>query len=126
MESLLVQRGLVYEVHDGRTDSVPGFVRGIQGLAVDTARTRMLADSVFRFRGLFEADTLVLDPAARQVATSQAAVYLEMAQAAMYRRDQAGVVAALKRANHLSPNSQVAELIRRVEAEGLGRVFPAP
>jgi transmembrane protein TMEM260 (protein O-mannosyltransferase) len=119
MEALLVQRGLVYEVHDGRADSVPGYVRGIQGLAVDTARTRLLADSVFRYRGLFEADTLVLDPAARQVATSQAAVYLELAQAAMYRRDQAGVVAALRRANHLSPNPQVAELIRRVEAEGL-------
>lgn len=126
MDALLVQRGLVYEVFDGRPDSVPGFTPGIQGLRVDTARTRALAEEVFRYRGLFEADTLVLDPAARQVATSLAAVFLELAQAQVARRDAARTLVYLRRANHLNPSAELAEIIRRVDSEGLDRVFPRP
>src|SRR5574341_591560 len=117
LEPLLVQRALVYEVFDGRPDTVPGFAAGLERVRVDTARTRALADEVFRYRGLFEADTLALDAAARQIASSLAAVYIELAQAQLGRGDWARALPYLRRANHLNPSRQLDEYVRRIEAE---------
>jgi len=86
---------------------------------VDTTMTRLLARDVYRYAGLFDVDTLQLDPAARQLAASLARPYLELAQAAIVRHDQEGTINDLRRALHLMPNRQLAALLARVESEGL-------
>jgi hypothetical protein len=124
LDRSVVQRGLAYEV-TVRADSAPGVVRGVQGDLVDTAATRVLAVDVFRYTGLFEADTLVLEPAARQVVSALARPWLELAQAAILRRDQDATLGYLRRALHLMPTPALLNLVQRIEAEGLDALAPA-
>ena len=118
----IVLQGLAWKVA-ARPDTVKRFVPGIQGPMVDSARSRVLADSVFQFGELFTVDSLDLDPAAQQVATSFSVVFIELGNAAAVRNDQAGALAALRRANHLNPSPALADIIRRIETEGVQSLF---
>jgi hypothetical protein len=102
LDSQLVFQGLVFTVVPG-ADTVSHWMRGIQRTRVDTARTRLLVDSVFEYGKLFSVDTLQLEPAAELVARSFALPYLELAQAARLRGDSARADAYLRRAYHLNP-----------------------
>jgi hypothetical protein len=119
----LVLQGLAYAVFPGRPDTLKRLVPGIQGTMVDPARTALLADSVFLYGGLFAADSLDLDPAARQVATSLSIPLLELGNAAAGRGDQAGTLGYLRRAYHLNPSPPLADIIERVETEGVQSLF---
>ncbi len=119
----LVAQGLAYAVFPGRPDTVKRFVAGIQGTMVDPARSALLADSVFRYGGLFAADSLDLEPAARQIATSLSIPFLELGNAAARRRDQPRALAYLRRAYHLNPSRPLADVIHRVETEGVQSLF---
>jgi len=111
LEPWLLQRGLVFQVMPARPDTGATVVVGLQGMLVDLARTERLVDSRFRFGRLFAADTLVLDPAARQVTTSLALVYLELGRAYGERGDGSKALAYLRRAYLLSPNPSLARVI---------------
>jgi len=118
----LAMQGLVFKVVP-RADTVKRFVRGIQGTAVDSARTTLLVDSVFQYGKLFAVDTLELEPAADQVATSFAVAFLELGNAAALRGDQRQALAYLRRGYHLNPSPALADVLRRIETEGLGSLF---
>ena len=120
----LVLQGLAYTVFPGRPDTVKRYVPGIQGTMVDPTRTAFLADSVFRYGGLFAAaDLRDLDPAARQVTTSLSIPFLELGNAAAIRRDRAAALAYFRRAYHLNPSEALADIIRRVETGGVESLF---
>ena len=123
LDQHLVAQGLAYSVFPGRPDTIKRFTPGIQGTMLDTARTALLVDSVFRFGGLFAADSLDLEPAARQVATSFSIPFLELGNAAAQRRDQPRALAYLRRAYHLNPTPALAEVIRQVETKGVQSLF---
>jgi hypothetical protein len=123
LDQHLVAQGLAYSVLPGRPDTVKRFVPGIQGTMLDTARTRLLVDSVFRYGALFAADTLDLEPAARQVASSLSIPFLELGNAAAQRRDQPRALAYLRRAYHLNPTPALADVIRQVETKGVESLF---
>jgi hypothetical protein len=114
-----VQRGLVYEVFNGLPDSMPGFPRGLQGIPVDTARTRFLADSVFRYAELDRGAPSRLEPSARQIATTLGTPLLEMAQARAAAGDSVGTLSYLRRAYQLAPSGALADVIRQVESAGV-------
>src|SRR6266581_4346515 len=118
----LVFQVLVFKVAP-RADSTRRFLRGIQGPMVDTARTRMLVDSVFQWGRLFRADSLELEPAAQQVATSFATPFLELGNAAAVRGDQRRTLDYLRRAYHLNPSQALAAIIHRVETQGVQSLF---
>ena len=118
----LVYQGLVFKVV-ARADTVRQGTYGIQGTMVDSARTRLLVDSVFQFGKLFSVDSLVLEPAAQQVATSFSVAFLELGNAAAVRGDQREALARLRRAYHLNPTRALADVIRRVETEGVQSLF---
>jgi hypothetical protein len=123
LDRFFVQRGLVYEVLDGSPDAVPGFPPGLQGIAVDTARTRLLVDSVYRYARLSGDRAARLEPSARQIATTLATPLLELAQARVAAGDSAGTLSYLRRAYELAPSEPLAGAIRTVEtagASGLG------
>jgi hypothetical protein len=120
LDRSLLQRGLGYWI-TVQPESLPGTIRGVNGDVVDTLMTRRLADSVYRYAALLDAatDTRALDPAARQLASALARPWLELAQAAILRRDQAQTIAGLERAVKLMPNSQLLQFLGRIRAEGL-------
>ena len=118
----LVYEGLVFKVV-ARADTVRQGTYGIQGTMVDSARTSLLVDSVFQFGKLFSVDSLVLEPAAQQVATSFSVAFLELGNAAAVRGDQREALARLRRAYHLNPTRALADVIRRVETEGVQSLF---
>jgi transmembrane protein TMEM260 (protein O-mannosyltransferase) len=117
LDRYVVQRGLAQELVP-EPEKWPHTIRGVQGM-VDTLTTRILAADVFRYSRLIEADTLVLEPAARQVTSAMARPWLELAQAAILRHNQAATIGYLRRAVHLMPNPQLAALLHRIETEGL-------
>jgi hypothetical protein len=118
----LVFQGLVFKVYP-QADTVKHWVRGIQGTMVDSARTSLLADSVFQYGKLFAVDTLELDPAAQQVTSSFSVTYLELGNAAAVREDQRQALAYLRRAYHLNPSPSLKDIIRRIETEGVKALF---
>jgi hypothetical protein len=83
----------------------------------------VLVDSVFSWGKLFEPDTLVLEPAAQQVATSFSVPFLELGNAAVQRGDQRQALSYLRRSYHLSPSKALADVIRRIETEGVQSLF---
>ncbi|MEX2156029.1 MAG: DUF2723 domain-containing protein [Gemmatimonadales bacterium] len=118
----VVLQGFAFKVFP-KADTVKHWVHGIQGTMVDSARTALLVDSVFQYGGLFAVDTLDLEPAARQLATSFSVVYLELGNAAALRGDQPRALAYLRHAYHLNPSRQLAEIVRRIETEGVRSLF---
>ncbi|HKA60480.1 MAG TPA: DUF2723 domain-containing protein [Gemmatimonadales bacterium] len=111
LDSQLVFQGLVFRVVP-RADTVTRWPEGIQRTKVDTARTRVLADSVFRYGNLFLVDTLKLEPAAQLVARSFSVPFLELGNGARMRGDTAHARAYLRRAYHLNPSQPLADLLR--------------
>lgn len=108
-----VFQGMAFKVVP-RADTVRHYVRGIQGTMVDSARTRVLVDSVFRFDRMFGRDSLELEPAAQQVAISFSVPFLELGNAAAVRHDKPEALAYLARAYHLNPSAALADFIRRL------------
>ena len=104
LDSQLVFQGLVFRLSP-RADTVSRWVRGgdRQDTTVDTARTRLLVDSVFQYGKLFSVETLGLEPAAEQVARSLAVSFVELANAARIRGDSARASFYFQRAHHLNP-----------------------
>ncbi len=118
----LAFQGLVFKVVP-RADTVHRFLRGVQGTMVDSTRTRVLVDSVFLFGKLFAPDSLELEPAAQQVATSFSAALLELGNAAVARGDQPRALDYLRRSYHLNPSKSLAAVLRRIETEGVQSLF---
>ncbi len=118
----LVYRGLVFKVVPG-AETARRWVDGVQGTKVDSALMRVLVDSVFQYGKLFTVDSLVLEPAAQQVARSFSIAFLELGNAAAVRGDQRETLDRLRRAYHLNPNQALADVIRRVATEGVESLF---
>ena len=118
----LVFRGLVFKVVP-RADTMRTWLNGVQGTMVDSATTRRLVDSVFAYGKFFEVDSLVLEPAAQQVARSFSIAFIELGNAAALRGDPRETAARFRRAHHLNPTPALEELIRRVETEGVQSLF---
>ena len=118
----LVFQGLVFKIVP-RADTARRFARGIQGTMVDSARTAVLVDSVFQWGKMFGPDSLELEPAAQQVATSFSVAFLELGNAAAVRGDQRRALDYLRRAYHLNPSKALADVIRRLETEGVQSLF---
>ena len=118
----LVFRGLVFKVVPG-ADTMRTWLNGVQNTMVDSATTRRLVDSVFSFGKFFAVDSLDLEPAAAQVARSFSIPFLELGNAAALRDDPRETAARFRRAHHLNPTPPLAELIRRVETEGVQSLF---
>jgi len=122
MDPHLVFQGLAFKVVP-RPDTVRRFVRGMQGTMVDSTRTRVLVDSVFTFGKMFGPDSLELEPAADQVALSFSVPFLELGNLAAARGDQRQAVAYFRRAYHLNPSKALADVITRIETQGVQSLF---
>ena len=87
---------------------VPGSVLGV---ALDLGRTDTLVNQVYRYSGLFTADTLELDPTDRNIAVNLSLPFLALGQGFEVRGDRDRAVEALRKGYHLSPDTNLRHVI---------------
>jgi Protein O-mannosyl-transferase TMEM260-like len=104
----MASEGLMIRVHlTAPPDSSKLVAGSVLGIPVNVPRTDSLVNHVYRYAGLFEADTLVLDPTTRNIATNLSLPFLALGQGLEVFGDRDGAVAALRRGYHLSPNADL-------------------
>jgi hypothetical protein len=105
LQRYMASEGLVIRVHvDAPPDSSALVAGSVLGIPINMPRTDSLVNHVYRYAGLFDADTLALDPTARNIALNLSLPFLALGQGwdAWGYRERA--VEYLRQANHLSPN----------------------
>jgi hypothetical protein len=110
----IVREGLAFRLY---ADSVPELSRlgaGFDGFPVDIERTDALANDVYRYAGLFEADTNSLDPTERRIAANIGSMLLALGSAYDSVGDRQGALESLERADHLMPGSGIRDFIESV------------
>jgi len=108
----MVSQGLVLRVFlDPPPDSsrwVPGSVLGV---ALDVGRTDTLVNRVYRYAGLFDADTLELDPTHRNIAVNLSLPFLSLGQGWEALGDRQRALENLRKGYHLSPDTNLKSVI---------------
>ena len=107
----LVQEGLAYRLYSDERPDGSRVVDSGGGIPIDLARTDSLAWDVFRYAGLFEADSLDLDPTNRRIATNMGTMFIALAQAHDTVGNRESAVKNLERAYHLIPSPRIREAI---------------
>ncbi|UCD23801.1 MAG: hypothetical protein JSW51_12310, partial [Gemmatimonadota bacterium] len=97
-EALLLRLNVVSEPDTSRLG--PGVYSNVP---VDVPRTDSLAWNVYRYSGLFDVDSLDLDPTNRNIATNLSFPYYSLGQAYLVRGDSERSRENFLRALHLSP-----------------------
>jgi hypothetical protein len=118
----MATEGLMIRVHLAAPPDSSRLVPGsVLGIPVDVPRTDSLVHHVYRYAGLFEADTLDLDPTTRHITTNLSLPFLALGQGleAFGQRDRA--LAALRRGYHLAPNPDLRAVL---EALALPPLMP--
>jgi hypothetical protein len=116
--------GLVLRVHlDGPPDTSALVAGSVLGVPVNVPRTDSLVTLIYRYAGLFEADTLALEPTARNIALNLSLPFLALGQGFEVRGDRARAVESLAKAYHLAPNPDlrmVLDALRETPLQLLG------
>jgi len=104
----MVSEGLMIRVHLAAAPDSAALVPGsVLGIPVNVPRTDSLVHHVYRYAGLFDVDTLALDPTTRNIATNLSLPFLALGQGleVFGYRDRA--VEALRKGYHLAPNADL-------------------
>jgi hypothetical protein len=97
--------GLVLRVHLDEPPDTNTLVAGsVLGVPVNVPRTDSLVNLIYRYAGLFEVDSLKLEPTARNIALNLSLPFLALGQGFEVRGDRARAVESLGKAYHLAPN----------------------
>ena len=113
LHQYLTSEGLVLRVNAVNAPDSTSLVHGtVLGLPVNLPRTDSLVNFIYRYAGLFEADSLDLDPTNRNIATNLSLPFLTLGQAYEMLGEREKSVEYLRRGYHLSPDSDLAGLIQ--------------
>jgi hypothetical protein len=111
----LTQEGLVFRLHTATPPDSTRLAAGLFGVPIDIPRTDSLAWSVYRYAGLLEADTLVLDPTSRSIAINLSYPFYGLGNAYETVGDVPRAIENLKRGYQLQPVPEMGSLITAVE-----------
>jgi hypothetical protein len=104
----MASEGLMIRVHLAAPPDSTTLVAGsVLGIPVNVPRTDSLVHHIYRYAGLFQADTLDLDPTNRNIATNLSLPFLALGQGleVFGYRDRA--IEALRKGYHLAPNADL-------------------
>jgi hypothetical protein len=116
LEEYFTQQGILFRLNVEEAPDSTRLQPGIMGVLVDIPRADSLVWNVYRYAGLLEADTVVLDPTSRNIATNLSYAIFSLGQAYMLAGDEEKALRNLRRANHLAPSAQAASIIGGMEA----------
>jgi hypothetical protein len=107
----MTQEGLVLRIYGSEPPDSSRLAPGLLGIPVDVPRTEQLVWEVYRYAGLLEADTLILDPTNSNIATNLSIPALSLGQAYEFLGDRQKSIKNLELAYQLSPSRQLKEVI---------------
>jgi hypothetical protein len=107
----MVQEALVLRLYAEREPDLSRLGEGLLSVPVDLPRTDSLVNHVYRYAGLFEADSLDLDPTNRNIASNLSLPYLTLYHAYDALGDRERSLENLRRAYHLSPSRQLKQIL---------------
>ena len=116
LEEYFTQEGILFKLNVQSPPDSANLQPGIMGVPVDIPRADSLLWSVYRYAGLLEADTVILDPTSRNIATNLSYAIFSLGQAYLLAGDEEKALQNLRRANHLAPSAQAASIIGGMEA----------
>ena len=111
----LTQEALVLKLHAAQPADTSRLSQGLLGVPLDVPRTDTLANQIYRYAGLFEADSLDLDPTNRNIAANLALPFISLGQAAQLKGLDQASLESYRKGYHLSPTRQLAQVIAMVE-----------
>jgi len=115
LDAYVKQEGLNFKLMNDSLVPGPNFVPSLFGM-VDIERTRVLTQEVYRYGGLFTVDTLRLDPTDDNIAGNLAFPLLALGDAYRQTGNLAEMQRAYERAQHLSPNPELQNLLAQLRA----------
>jgi hypothetical protein len=117
----LIQEGLGLRLYSSGWPDSTRLAPGLFQVPVDVPRTDSLAWDLYRYGGMFEADTLALAPTSRNIAVNLSYPFYTLAQAYEVLGQRERAQENLRRALHLQPIPGIAQLL-----EAGADVFQAP
>ncbi|MBI2073567.1 MAG: hypothetical protein HYT81_11180, partial [Gemmatimonadetes bacterium] len=113
LQPYLTQQGLALKLHVAEPPDSSRLGPGLAGFPpVDVPRTDSLVWHVYRYAELMEADTLVLEPTARNIATNLSIPPLTLGQTYQLRGDHARSMKNFEFAYKLGPCPELGQVIR--------------
>lgn len=116
----MVSEGLVIRVHLAAPPDSTTLVAGsVLGIPVNVPRTDTLVNQIYRYAGLFDVDTLRLDPTTRNIATNLSLPFLALGQGLEVWGQRDRAIAALRKGYHLSPNADLRAVLDALTSQPL-------
>jgi len=115
LDDYLVQEGLALKLYSNGVPELARLGQGLLGTPVDIPRTDSLVWDIYRYAGLFEADTLELDPTDRNIASNLSLPHLTLYRAYEGLGDRENAIRNLRRAYHLTPSPELRRLLEAAE-----------
>jgi len=119
----LTQEALAFRLNPAQPPDSNRLAPGLLGVPVDVPRTDTLVTHVYRYAGLMDADTLMLDPTSANIATNLSYPFYALGQAYSFLGDQRKAIEMFRMANQLSPIPQLAGLLADTLVEDTPAVF---
>jgi hypothetical protein len=112
----VVREGMVFRVYAERPVEQRLLATGFDGIPVDVERTDTLANEIYRYAGLFQADTSRLGPTERQIVANVGTMFLALGSAQTSVGERERAVENLERANHLMPQAGLGDFIETLRS----------
>jgi len=117
LTSYMANEGLVLRVYLAEPPDSAALVAGsVLGVPVNLPRTDSLVNRIYRYAGLFEADSLDLEPTQRNIALNLSLPFLALGQGFEVWGDRDRALAHLRKAYHLAPNPDLRAVLDALDA----------
>jgi hypothetical protein len=128
LDQYLTQEALAVRLNVAEEPDSTRLAPGILSMPVDLRRTDSLAWDIYRYGNLFDADTLMLDPTNRNIATNLSYPFYALGQAYTVLGDAERAVENFRRGLHLAAifSPQLAPLVDRPQPGTFDTVGLAP
>jgi Protein O-mannosyl-transferase TMEM260-like len=115
LDDYLVQEGLALKLYSTGAPDLARMGQGLLGAPVDIPRTDSLVWDIYRYAGLFDADSLDLEPTDRNIASNLSLPHLTLYRAYEGLGDRENALRNLRRAYHLTPSPDLRRLLEATE-----------
>lgn len=123
LDQYMVQQGMALRLYVAEEPDIDRLAPGLW-VPIDVPRTDSLAWHIYDYAGLFDVDTLVLDPTNRNIAGNLSIPFLVLGGAYEALGDRRKMTENFLRSYHLSPNAAILNMLGGTTGVGTGTDVP--